>query len=312
MAEFGSTVLGVDVAELRGFSAAIVTATLGFAFLYLLGRPLKKLPILDVDPDYEPPRWVLPIFALGSAFLISVAFSSSIFLNVLQSTTSVSDFSQQYAVDVKFTKKPISKQITTAYIELDRYDGASTFQMFVNGYRLFSSEVNCMMRYQCRAPSETTKRDLESVNKIALDDRSLHNIHQLYELPYVEPFVYYLVPGLTYLDIISSNSGVGDCSLKVKVLVSAGEAQTAKIIDVLPDIGPAPDLDSDKIAFHAYGTNASASEPNRVDPYETMATDPSYRLCERIRIGLEIEPETGNRCKQLEAMGCFQGKPHLV
>ena len=136
MAAFDSTIFGVGVTELRSFCAAMLTPTLGFVFLYLLGKPLKKLPILEIDSDYQPPRWVLPIFALGSACLISGAFSGSVFLNVLKSRPSNEIFLHQYQKDVDFTKATISQSISSASLELDRYDGASTFQFFVNGYRL--------------------------------------------------------------------------------------------------------------------------------------------------------------------------------
>jgi hypothetical protein len=288
MAAFDPTIFGVGVTELRSFCGAMLTPTLGFAFLYLLGRPLRKLPMLDMDSDYQPPRWVLPIFALGSVFVISVAFVSSIFLSVLKSTPSEETFIEQYERIVDLTPKSISQPISSASIELDGYDGASTFQFFVNGYRLFSSEVNCMMKYQCRPPSELSKNELKAVNSVELQDRSLHNIHSLYVLPHSESFLYYLVPGLNNLDIISSNSGVGDCNLSIKILITAGGTQIKKALNVLPDSGPPPDLTNDMVTFHSYN-NESLGTSDRTHPYGTIAANASYRLCERVKLKMSIE-----------------------
>ena len=50
---------------------AMLIPTLGFCFLCLLDLPLKSLPILNVE-DYSPPRWLVPVFALGSLFLLAL------------------------------------------------------------------------------------------------------------------------------------------------------------------------------------------------------------------------------------------------
>jgi hypothetical protein len=146
-----------------------------------------------------------------------------------------------------------------------------------------------MMRYQCRTPSDVFKNDLKSVSSVELHDRSLHNIHQLYELPHVESFLYYLVPGVNYIDMISSNSGVGDCNLKAKILITAGGTQIEKTIDLSPDSGPSPDLANDTITFHSYTYEKSSGTFDRISPYGTLAANPSYRLCERIHLKVSVD-----------------------
>src|SRR3954454_19544012 len=134
MAAFDSTIIGVSSTELRSFCTAMLTPMLGFLFLYLLGRPLKKIPIIDVDSDYKPPRWVLPAFALGSTFMVSVAFSCSIFLITLKSRPSAEVFLQQYERSFDLTNSKLSQPMSSATLQLEDYVGASTLHFFVNGY----------------------------------------------------------------------------------------------------------------------------------------------------------------------------------
>ncbi|AYG60574.1 hypothetical protein CCGE525_18470 [Rhizobium jaguaris] len=269
----------------------MLTPTLGFAFLYLLGRPLKKLPVIDVESDYRPPRWVLPIFALGSIFFLSLAFSCSLFLDLLKMSPSDTDFLQMYEREIAVTKEPITEPLSKASIKLDSYDGFSTFEFFFNGYRIFSSEVNCLMQYQCHKPSQFLDTEFNVATNNILDS-SLHNIREKYELPHEESILQLLVPGDNYLDIISSNSGIGDCSLRGTISLSTESSNIQKIFNITPASGKSSSNEADNIEFidfPSYG-NGETADPLHIAPYMTLSADPSYRVCERLHFKMNLAP----------------------
>jgi hypothetical protein len=79
---FDPTLFGVASSQYLHFASLMLAPTLGFVFLFLLGLPLKKIPGIDLG-DYSPPKWLVPIFALSSLFVISCSTSISFFLNFL-------------------------------------------------------------------------------------------------------------------------------------------------------------------------------------------------------------------------------------
>jgi len=63
--------LGLSSSQYQQAAASLVTPALGFLFLYALGLPLKKIPFIDAIEGYSPAAWLLPLFALGAAFILS-------------------------------------------------------------------------------------------------------------------------------------------------------------------------------------------------------------------------------------------------
>ena len=68
---FEPTLFGVSTTQLWEIFKLLFLPTMGFAFLFLLGLPLKKIPALADLEGYTPPRWLLPTFSCSSAFAIA-------------------------------------------------------------------------------------------------------------------------------------------------------------------------------------------------------------------------------------------------
>jgi hypothetical protein len=289
---FEPELFGLDASQYRAFAAVLFTPTIGFVFIFLLGRTLQKLPLLDVADHYKPPRWVLPIFALGGLLSITIAMSAAISLSMLHSSPSYAQFLSSYQKEFSFNPISPTDQITKAIFTLEDYDGDSDFYIFVNNYRLFSSEVNCLMNYQCRKHSLQADLLFNVINNITFNDNSLHNIHDEYTLPHSESFLEYLVAGDNFVDIISGNSGHGDCVLKLSLTIGNNSVDKKESVEITPDIGQIQALLPTQHAhvFHSYGESFDISKNTRVAPYQTEAADPSYRLCERIRFKIHLDP----------------------
>ena len=53
---FEPELFGVEAAQYRELAVVLFTPTVGFLFLYLLNRPLKSLPLVDVPLNFTPPK----------------------------------------------------------------------------------------------------------------------------------------------------------------------------------------------------------------------------------------------------------------
>ena len=154
------------------FASLILLPTLGFVFLYLLGRPLTKLPLIEADPDYAPPRWVLLVFAIGALFATSLSLSIGFFLTRFTAAPSDVEFLQSYQKVRPLEIQNAHEPLKAADLVISDYDGYSNFYVYVNGYHLFSSEVNCLMIYQCK-PGLTGKSGLVSLDSLNIMEGSL-------------------------------------------------------------------------------------------------------------------------------------------
>jgi hypothetical protein len=95
------------------------------------------------------------------------------------------------------------------------------------------------------------------------------------------------------VDIISGNSGKGDCRLAFSVILEFESSKTAYAATIASDVGNSSVTHTDdhhtNEIFHSGGKTFALSDDNIIDPYLTMAADPSYRLCERIRVQLNLD-----------------------
>jgi hypothetical protein len=295
---FEPELFGFNASQLQAFAAVLFTPTIGFVFLYLIGLPLKSLPIVDSAAEYRPPSWVLPIFALGSLFAISLISSVSIFLSLMTSRPAVDQFLRTFHKQLDASISVVGETLKTVTLTLEHYDGDSNFYIYVNGYRVFSSEVNCLMKYQCKeGNNEVIEKLFNSISTLPFLDNSLHDIHEKYPLPHSESILNWLVPGDNYIYIVSVNSGYGDCRLGLKIdsVTSTGRNIDIESIDIIPDIvindNSTETAKGNEHTFHSYGAGFEISKDKLIEPYATEASDPSYRLCERLLIKITIDPK---------------------
>ena len=237
---------------------------MGFCFLYLLGRPLQKIPLIEADSEVPTPKWVLPMFAVGSLLLLSFSFSAALFLDLLRSNPNVEHFIRQYHKEIQLYSTKPGDKVNDISFSLDKFDGYSKFYAYINGYRLFSSEVNCLLDYQCLPYSEETSRQVDSIKSLDLKSVSLHFIKNPFYLPHRESILHFLVPGKNKLDLISINLGKGDCNISFTVTVSSDQTNITDEFSVLPaQTGTEPDIElppekrcslvtgpADQVVFH--------------------------------------------------------------
>jgi hypothetical protein len=267
-------------AELFGFTATqywqlasvILAPTLGFVFLFLLNRPLKKLPFIDTGDDYQPPRWVLPAFAISALFTATMAISVSTFLLLMHSHSADQTLSASYQLErlIKIPENPGPLRLAT--LTLKQYDGYSNLDLFINGYMAFSTETSCAMRYQCNSKQNSSDFE-EKYAPVAVRYGPMHNISNLNSLPLDIDVSRYVELGENHVDIMSSNSGIGDCNVDLAIKLKFESSQVSRE----PLILPAPNNNLKKIdedMFYSYG-----SLPNKlIEPYLTRTADVSYML----------------------------------
>ena len=293
-AMFDSELFGLSAGQFRHFAEAFLTPTLGFSFLFLLRLPLKSLPFVGAEIDYTPPAWVLPLFSIGSLFLASFFLSTSIALSVFTAGPSAQDTLLHLQRLGKLPKIEADDVFSQISMTVDDFDGQSSFRIFVNGYDVFGSSMNCMLRYQCT--HSNSHPGLVTVDTLDKRDDSFHNIHQTFDLPFLIDISNYLVAGENNVDIDAENTGLGDCLVKVVLTFQPSDkhkvrSYTTEIRNSAGDSSSSADSDGnvDEL-FYAGGRHAKVGEspPARIDPYDTLSADGSYRLCERVHLPITL------------------------
>ncbi len=288
---FEPELFGLTADQYRGFAGILVTPLLGFVFLYFMGLPLAKLPLIGNDIKYAPPRWVLPFFAIGSLFIATLASSIGFTLSWYTAEPNASGFVGSFQKVIELPVPPGA--LTQARLTISDFDQLSNFRVFVNNYRVFGSSADCLMRYQCRPIGDADARsDYLSAVHLEAAGHSVHAIYSLNSLPHIESIGEFLVRGQNNIDVHIENSGVSDCSVQLGIQFTFADgtvlqpslhvdgAVGASGVQTLPDGQP------------LYVFHASASTPKQrkaqIEPYGTYASNPSYRLCERIRFAMSL------------------------
>ena len=154
---FEPQLFGLLAKDYFGAAQTLFAPAVGFLFLYLLRLPLQKLPIIAAVTEYRPPIWLLPIFALGTWFLFVLFLSIGGWLEILRSNAP----SEVFARSFQRTRQVAVKDdpglgLKKVQVAVDAYDGRSDFRIFVNGYRIFGSSSNCMLKFQCQEEATRT------------------------------------------------------------------------------------------------------------------------------------------------------------
>jgi hypothetical protein len=297
---FEPELFGLKASDYQQFATGLVTPALGFLFLYLLALPLRKLPFLSVDIKYRPPSWVLPLFAIGSMFALSLALSLAGFLNYFRAHPSVEAFKQSFLKERHVAIPVHSGRLREAAMTLSAYDGFSNFRIIVNGYRMLGSSSDCRFTYQCKPPSPSAAADFKAVQDAKLTDRSILHIHRMYTLPFKIDIIGFLVNGPNFIDVLSDNSGLGDCRLETALTLRFDAVALEQRINVLGEVGTSGIETAAANTTHTFyaGGNPGVQEDGTIEPYGTKTANGSYRVCERVRLLVDLSK---SRVAQTEA-----------
>jgi hypothetical protein len=80
-AVFDATFVGISPGQFWSYFRELLVPALAFTFLFFYNLPLKEIPFVKDLADYEPPVWVLPLFALGILFLSAFIGGTAFFLS---------------------------------------------------------------------------------------------------------------------------------------------------------------------------------------------------------------------------------------
>lgn len=290
---FVPEVFEISSERLFSLSGSVLAPALGFLFLYLLRLPLHKLPLIDAPPDWKPPRWALPLFALASTAIVVFSAALGLALELIPDIPPSAEVSDHFGIirDVDVADMAVVKSIA---VSVSDYDRESDLRIIANGYIQFSTSTNCMMSYQCRpATAEVPLEAKQIFEGPALKYVSLYRVKQRYILPINLDVTNFFVPGANFIDIISGNSGVGNCRVQLAVSMSDAAGITKHFeISISDSESEHLDLRSaakpEEVFFSEYKTPSANSEPGIHPVYRTLEANPSYRLCQRIRMFVRL------------------------
>ena len=269
----------------------LLTPTLGFVFLYLMGLPLTKFAWVPGDAKYAPPRWVLPLFAQGSVFAIVAAFSAHLFANYLNEP----DFSPEIKSELFQTRDLASSDpLSDVTVSLKTYDGFSHFRVFVNGYHVFSTTRDCVATFQCK-PKGDDKATAESIafRSRVIGRGSVYDLGRSNPLGEEISLRHYLVAGQNHVDLLSENSATGGCELTAEIALKVTQQQPKRhVIRVFSHGGPEPPRSGALMADEHFYAGGTLSEEDLVGRYKTSKHERRGVVCERIRVVLTLtEPQ---------------------
>jgi hypothetical protein len=290
---FEPEILGVSSSVLWSLTQAMITPALGFAFLYLVGVPLAELPFLPKGTKYEPPNWVLPVFAHGSAFILVSMLSTGLLLHRLQQH----ELADEVKAELYLVREldTAAKLLTKVSIRLERYDGLSDFRIFANGYHVFSSDRDCVTSFQCTSNAPEADKGLKDLKEHRVGG-SLYELNVTNSLPHEISLNHYLALGQNYIDFISENSGTGGCDFSAAILVEQQNnekqySQKQYSIDIRPNRDPHGGSEPERKSllmpqetFHSGGPQSG----DAIARYNTSAIERRNLVCERIRISLNL------------------------
>lgn len=288
---FDATLFDVTSSQYLYFAGLMLAPTLGFMFLFLLGLPLKKIFGIELG-DYSPPKWLLPIFSLGSLFVISCSASTGLFLNILNASPSIEKFSASYHKERVLNVPTRLGKIKDIQLRLDEHNGVSNFRVFVNGYRVLGSTSNCRLDFQCRSkdnPQYITEFDaLKQELKVY---GTIFHLSALYSLPYSQTIFPYVVAGVNYVDLHSEASGLGGCGITASLKIDLDGGSLERTIAIRPERGAPSVTQTESGAVEIlYGAGAGGAGGTAIAPYGTHSARGSYRLCERVRLVFDLTP----------------------
>jgi hypothetical protein len=285
---FEPQLFGLSPSQYLHFANLLFLPTIGFVFLFLQGIPLKKIPLIETG-DYVPPRWTLSLFAIGCVFLLILSTTIGVALRLFTKGADEQTLINQYHREDRLDLPNNLGTITDAKLILEEYDQRSNFRIFVNGYRVFGSFSDCRLESQCRL--RKSSEDLDGIlrDRKELLDGIPSNFHlrRTYELPYAQTILSFLTTGDNFIDIVSEHSGVENCKLETKIefVLEKGSFSYFALIQHAPG---GPHKDGPENARVVVFNSAGKPSAKEIEPYRTLFANPSYRLCERIRLTVPL------------------------
>jgi hypothetical protein len=309
---FEATLFDFSTSQMRELLITLLTPTIAFTFFYLNRLPLNSVPFIGEIKGYNAPRWVLPVFCLGSLLAISTLTSSIYFLTIA-TPTEVTPVVDRFGLKRELR---VVEPLTTMAVELREYDGFSNLQISVNGYVVLDSEQHCALDYQCKSHKigsslNPTKLLAESDKKKAFqihDARrpaSLHYVSERNPLPFKQSILPFIVDGRNYIDIAIANAGTAACQATVGLLVGTMSGTQGYEIGISPKDEPVPDLSgglNKNEMIGAGGTSDVSNRPPQISPYGTFRRNHIFRVCHRIRIEVTIDKIALDDAKWEEAV----------
>lgn len=276
---FEATLFSLSASTYFSFAMTLFSPTLFLVLVYSLGLSLDELPFIGKIENYRPPNFVLPLAAVSTLFVMILCVSAGCVLRF---------YSVQGDQESSFSKLSISRNLirndpylNTAEISVLDYDNDSHFGIYVNGYRILGSHVDCLISQSCNKnglnlPTSHWFKPEWSVRN--LDIRSLDKIDG--------DFMQYVIIGENIIDLVSSNSGTGGCNLAIKIRLSN---EYYNIIIKADDIGyvNASQIHSSSLLNSSTETFYSAS-PVFKKFYGTDGSQLPGRLCQRLKIRFTV------------------------
>ena len=111
----------------------------------------------------------------------------------------------------------------------------------------------------------------------------------MFTLPFSTSILDHLVEGDNFVDVISGNSGLGDCRLAAAISLSFSQATLTYKVIISPEQGSEvvrEDQTGKVNQFFAGGQPiVGDGEPSKyLEPYGTLWDEGTNRLCERVRV----------------------------
>ena len=259
--------IGITSSDFLQFAGVLLTTTAAFVFLYLASIQVEKLPFIESFASYKPPSWLLPWFASVSLFLLAASASAGLFLRYLHASPSERFFLQQYYE--KRSPFEISGEyglLKDAHITITA--GAGNFGVYVNGWRVFASEVNCGLEFLCRTQSDWAQNEglwTKEMGELPQLWDTYYRPDRLYKLPYSVSIKPWLVEGENFIDIRTSAPGLGECLLQGELDITLQNKQLA-------------------YSFLSNGNTAAAN----ADRYGTNPFVTNHNICDRIRLQMTL------------------------
>jgi hypothetical protein len=294
---FEPEILGFASSTLWSLTQALITPTLGFLFLYLMGLPLTKLFFLPDKVEYSPPKWVLPLFTHGSLFIFVAIVSTNVFLNRVHEGDLTAAVSSQLMLTRELETS--GSQPTKVVVIVNRYDRFSHFALFANGYHVFSSDRDCVTTFQCTSDAGKAKKDADELKEHRKKGGSLYEMNVTNSLPHKLILNHYLARGRNYIDIISENSGTGLCelSLAFHLMQEQGE-ELPYFLDIVPlrnAPGAADPKSTSPLDKHEIFHSGGSASGDTIARYGTPTFERRNTVCERIRIAMNLTEDQAAR-----------------
>jgi hypothetical protein len=281
---FEPEIFGFPSSAIWAFAQALLTPALGFLFVYFLRLPLAEISVLP--PAYKYPSWVLPIFAHGSLFVLVALVSTIVTLNRFPDADLSNEVSPQLFLSREMS---IGDDLPTrASFILKKYDGHSDIRILVNGYHAFSSDRDCVAKYQCTDKAEWANKELEEFKTLRVSGGSIYDLMRTNDLPHEVLLNHYLSHGDNYIDIISENSGTGGCQLELAIVIATERKRHNHAIAISPLRGTPPHASGPMLEEETMYSGGPVAGGNIIEPYKISKFDRRNAVCQRVRLKLRL------------------------